>query len=257
MRILALGDVQYSSGVKYVCSMLSRIIRETGADITVINGENTSDHSSFDPYAAQELFSCGADVITGGNHTLQKPECYEYLDKNDYCLRPVNLPAASPGKGYTVVKAKNGKRVLVINAMGQITMDPCDSPFHTVDALLEKEEGKYDIAVCDFHAEATSEKNAFAYYFNGRIQCIFGTHTHVATADERLLDRGSGYITDVGMCGVAESIIGADIETSLPKYINRTYPRRKAPVGEMMINGVVFEIDDNTGYCVSINRIKY
>lgn len=258
MNILCLGDIQFSSGVKYVCQRLPKIIRENNIDFTVINGENTSDYSTLDIYAAEELFSCGADVITGGNHTLQRAEVYEYLDnKSDKCIRPVNLPYLAPGKGYTVQKAKNGVRVLVINAMGQITMDPCNSPFLSVDEVLKKEEGNYDIAVCDFHAEATSEKNAFGYYFNGRIQCIFGTHTHVATADERLLDRGSGYITDVGMCGVIDSIIGAEIDSALQKFVSRTFTKKKQPAGKMMINGVIFTVDENTKYCTDIKRIKY
>ncbi|MBR0326323.1 MAG: YmdB family metallophosphoesterase [Clostridia bacterium] len=258
MNILCLGDVQFQSGVKYVCQNLPKIIRENDIDFTVVNGENTSDYSTLDIYAAEELFSCGADVITGGNHTLQRAEVYEYLDnKSDKCIRPVNLPYLAPGKGYTVQKAKNGMRILVINAMGQITMDPCDSPFLTVDKVLEKEKGYYDIAVCDFHAEATSEKNAFGYYFNGRIHCIFGTHTHVATADERLLDRGSGYITDVGMCGVIDSVIGAEIDTALQKFVSRTFTKKKQPAGKMMINGVIFTVDDQTHYCTAIKRIKY
>ena len=258
MNILCLGDVQFQSGVKYVCQNLPKIIRENDIDFTVVNGENTSDYSTLDIYAAEELFSHGADVITGGNHTLQRAEVYEYLDnKSDKCIRPVNLPYLAPGKGYTVQKAKNGMRILVINAMGQITMDPCDSPFLTVDKVLEKEKGYYDIAVCDFHAEATSEKNAFGYYFNGRIHCIFGTHTHVATADERLLDKGSGFITDVGMCGVIDSIIGAEIDTALQKFVSRTFTKKKQPAGKMMINGVIFTVDDQTHYCTDIKRIKY
>lgn len=258
MKILALGDIQFPSGVKYVCRNLSKIIRENQIDFTVVNGENTSDYSTLDVYAADELFACGADVVTGGNHTLQRMDVYEYLDNNcEKCLRPVNLPASAPGKGYTVLKTRSGVRVLVINAMGQITMDPCDNPFAAVDKVLANMAGRYDVAVCDFHGEATSEKNAFAYYFNGRIQCIFGTHTHVATADERLLDKGSGYITDIGMCGVIDSVIGADIETSLSKFVSRTFTKKKAPAGKMMINGAVFTVDDTTGYCVDIKRIKY
>lgn len=258
MKILALGDVQFPTGVKQVCQNLSKIIREEKADFTVINGENTSEYSTLDIYAAQELLSCGADVITGGNHTLQRWEVYEFLENNsDTCLRPVNLPASAPGRGYTIKKAKNSKKVLVINAMGQVMMDPCDSPFQAVDKVLEKEKGNFDVAVCDFHAEATSEKNAFGYYFNGRIHCIFGTHTHVATADERLLDKGSGYITDIGMCGVTDSVIGAEIDGAVNRFVNRTFVRKKQPSGNIMINGVVFDIDDNTGYCVGIKRIKY
>ena len=258
MKILALGDVQFPAGVKQVCQNLSKIIREEKADFTIINGENTSEYSTLDIYAARDLLSCGADVITGGNHTLQRWEVYEFLENNcDTCLRPVNLPASAPGRGYTLLKAKNGKRVLVINAMGQVMMDPCDNPFHAVDKVLEKEKDRYDVAVCDFHAEATSEKTAFGYYFNGRIHCIFGTHTHVATADERLLDKGSGYITDIGMCGVTDSVIGAEADAAINRFVNRTFVRKKQPSGNIMINGVVFDIDDNTGYCVGIKRIKY
>ena len=258
MKILAIGDVTSPAGVEHLKRNLWKFREENKIDFCVVNGENASFITGISPELAETLLRSGADCITGGNHTLQRAEVYEYLDNNcEKCIRPVNLPVSAPGRGYTVQKVKNGKRVLVINAMGQITMDPCDSPFHTVDKVLEKEKGKYDIAVCDFHAEATSEKNAFGYYFNGRIQCIFGTHTHVATADERLLDRGSGYITDVGMCGVKESVIGADIETALIKFADRTFTKKKQPSGEMMINGVVFTVDENTNYCTHIKRIKY
>ncbi len=258
MKILALGDIQFPGGVKYVCQHLPRIIRENSIDFTVINGENTSEYSTPDIYAFEELYALGCDVITGGNHTLQRQDAFDYLDNNCHkCLRPLNLPTAAPGRGYTVLKAKNGVRVLVINAMGQITMDPCDNPFTAVDKLLNEKQGEYDVAVCDFHAEATSEKNAFAYCFNGRIQCMFGTHTHVATADERLLNKGSAFITDVGMCGVIDSVIGADIESAVTRFVTRTFNKKKQPKGDMMINGVVFDVNTSTGCCVDIKRIKY
>lgn len=258
VRILFLADVCGEAAASALCGALPGLRRRLGADLVLVNAENAANENGVLPALCEALFFAGADVITGGNHTLQRAEVYEYLDNNcEKCIRPVNLPVSAPGRGYTIQKAKNGKKILVINAMGQITMDPCDSPFHSVDKVLEKEKGCYDIAVCDFHAEATSEKNAFGYYFNGKIQCIFGTHTHVATADERLLDKGSGYITDVGMCGVRDSIIGADIDTALIKFVHRTFTRKTRPTGEMMINGVVFTIDDNTNYCTNIKRINY
>ena len=256
MNILCLGDVQFQSGVKYVCQNLPKIIRENDIDFTVVNGENTSDYSTLDIYAAEELFSCGADVITGGNHTLQRAEVYEYLDnKSDKCIRPVNLPYLAPGKGYTVQKAKNGMRILVINAMGQITMDPCDSPFLTVDKVLEKEKGYYDIAVCDFHAEATSEKLALGYYLDGRISALWGTHTHVPTADERVYPKGTGYITDLGMTGPIESVLGIEPWQSVEGFLGGLPGRYKSPNGPCKLQGAVFTLDSATGLCTAVERI--
>ncbi len=183
---------------------------------------------------------------------------YDFLDEcSDTVIRPLNLPESAPGRGWTILPVCEGLRLLVINVMGQVMMDPCDNPFAAADRLLESKKGLYDLAVCDIHAEATSEKTAFAYYFNGRISCIFGTHTHVQTADERLLDRGTGYITDIGMCGTEDSVIGAEPTTAVNRFITRTFSRKKQPSGKMIICGALFETDNRTGYCVSVNRIKY
>ena len=173
MRILAVGDVQFPSGAEYVAAALSAIKRAEKADFVIVNGENTADNSALDERCARLLLSSGADVITGGNHTLRRPEVYDFLDEcNDTVIRPLNLPEAAPGRGWTILPVCEGLRLLVINVMGQVMMDPCDNPFAAADRLLESKKGLYDLAVCDIHAEATSEKTAFAYYFNGRISCI-------------------------------------------------------------------------------------
>ena len=258
MRILAVGDVQFPSGAEYVASALPAIKRAEKADFVIVNGENTADNSALDERCARLLLASGADVITGGNHTLRRPEVYDFLDEcSDTVIRPLNLPESAPGRGWTILPVCEGLRLLVINVMGQVMMDPCDNPFAAADRLLESKKGLYDLAVCDIHAEATSEKTAFAYYFNGRISCIFGTHTHVQTADERLLDRGTGYITDIGMCGTEDSVIGAEPTPAVNRFITRTFSRKKQPSGKMIICGALFETDNRTGYCVSVNRIKY
>ncbi len=258
MRILAVGDVQFPAGAEYVAAALPAITRAEKADFVIVNGENTADNSALDERCARLLLASGADVITGGNHTLRRPEVYDFLDEcSDTVIRPLNLPESAPGRGWTILPVCEGLRLLVINVMGQVMMDPCDNPFAAADRLLESKKGLYDLAVCDIHAEATSEKTAFAYYFNGRISCIFGTHTHVQTADERLLDRGTGYITDIGMCGTEDSVIGAEPTTAVNRFITRTFSRKKQPSGKMIICGALFETDNRTGYCVSVNRIKY
>ncbi len=255
IRILVLGDVVGKSGVARVADELRRIKTELEADFVLVNGENASDSNGLDVWSAETLIACGADVITGGNHTIALKEIYTALDDNVRLLRPANFPPLCPGKGYAVYDAVLGLR---INAAGQVFMNPCDNPFVCVDRILRENEGRYDLAVADFHAEATSEKTAFGLWFDGRIQCIYGTHTHIPTADETLLPKGSGYITDIGMCGVREgTVLGVKAETVVKQFVTGVHERFERIAGRAEINGALFEVDVSSKRCVNIKRIKY
>ncbi|MDD4124153.1 MAG: TIGR00282 family metallophosphoesterase [Eubacteriales bacterium] len=258
IRILALGDVVGKSGVGKVADELRRIKAELKADVVLVNGENASESNGLDVWSAETLLAGGTDVITGGNHTIALREIFSMLDDSEYLVRPANFPPLCPGRGYTVFRAVSDIRILIINAAGQVFMPPGDNPFVCVDRILRENEGKYDIAVADFHGEATSEKSAFGLWFDGRIQCIYGTHTHIPTADETLLPKGSGYITDIGMCGVREgTVLGVKAETVIKQFVTGVHERFERITGKAEINGVLFEVDYAVKRCLSIKRIKY
>ena len=255
MKVLFIGDVVGENGQDLLAKALPQLKNQHKPDVTIVNGENShKSGTGITEKDARFLFGCGADVITGGNHSLRR--CgVDFYEENEFVLCPANFNVVNDESCGVCVLDMGRNQICVVSLIGTVFLDANRSPFFEMDKIIKKY-GDMPIFV-DFHAEATSEKNAFGYYFNGKIQCIFGTHTHVATADERLLDRGSGYITDVGMCGVRESVIGADIETALIKFADRTFTKKKQPAGEMMINGVVFTVDENTNYCTNIKRITY
>ncbi len=260
-RILALGDVVGPLGTDFVCKNLLTLKAQTKADLVIVNGENCTRAYNLDTQSASALFAAGADVITGGNHTMQYDQVHGMLRTNDCLLRPHNYPVAAPGKGWCIVPLNNGKRVLVINLSGQAMIEPsADNPYSCCQKILYDRKGEYDYAVCDFHAESTGEKIAFFRYFDGQIAVMFGTHTHVQTADERLLYKGSACITDLGMCGAHDSVIGSDVTAAVTRY--RTATRvlnadRTEPSGDMQLCGALFEISDETGYCTAVTRICY
>ncbi len=255
MKIIALGDVVGPAGVDAVARGLRKLKNEEGADLVIVNAENAYIGNGLDARSAGVLLDSGADILTGGNHSLRIHDSFTLYEENDFVLRPHNLPAATPGKGYCICQLKNGKRVLVMNLAGQVFMDGCDMPFPAAEALLEKLRGQYDIAVCDFHAEATSEKNAFFLYFDGRINVMFGTHTHVQTADERLLSRGSAAITDLGMCGVSEdSVLGVKLESVIGDYLSKVHNRFEKAEGNARLCGAAFTVNDS-GFVTEVHRI--
>lgn len=257
IKILAVGDVFGTPGMEFVRKHLRRIKNIENADLVIVNGENAHDGSGLDRNDARTLFESGADVITGGNHSFRRYAIFDLLEEEQFVLRPLNFPPASPGNGYCIIPVKNGLRALVISVCGQVFMDPIDSPFNAVERLLDEVKGKYDFAICDFHGEATSEKQAFMHIFDGKLQAVFGTHTHVQTADERLTDRGSGYISDIGMCGGEDSIIGVTYETAVPRF-TRNVRMKGIPSSEnVCLRGAVFELDEKTLYCTNVKRIKY
>lgn len=255
MKILAIGDVVSPPGLAALDKLLRAVKRETGADLTIVNGENASG-TGITPRQANQIFDAGADVITLGNHALRRRNIVPYLDDNRYILRPANLAPQTPGEGYGVYEASNGCRVLVMDLIGRCDMPyGPDNPFLCADRILRRCKGQYDVAVCEIHANATSEKQAMGFYLDGRVSAVYGTHTHVATADERINPKGTGYQTDIGMTGPKWSVLGVRPEQSIAMFRgDLTSPFEPAP-GECMLSGVLFTIDESTQNCTEIQRI--
>jgi metallophosphoesterase (TIGR00282 family) len=253
--ILTFGDVAGQAALDYVCSKLRKIKLLYGADVVIVNGENASKSGGLDGEDAKRLLSAGADVVTGGNHTLRGRRIADVMEDHPEVIRPLNFQDACPGKGYVLIKVKNGIRLLVVNVAGQVYMDPADSPFTCTDRLLKNIE--YDVGVADFHGEATSEKAAFARYFDGRINFTFGTHTHVQTADETYLPKGSGFITDLGMCGPVDSILGTDPDVVINRMVKRELAPFTKATGNIKICGAAVTVNLDTGYVTDIKRIQF
>ena len=256
MKILAIGDITSPGGLSYLCDKLWSVREKNGIDFTVVNGENASFITGISDSGAELLLRSGADVITGGNHTLQNFSAHRMLDERDEVLRPINYPSGAPGHGYTVVDTGR-YRVLVINALGVVHMDPqLDLPYAYIEHALRECRGKYDFAVLDIHAEATGEKLTVAYSFDGRINVIFGTHTHVPTADLTVLPEGSGYVSDLGMCGESGGILGMDVSSVISKVKNKMPGKFRSASGAPFADGVIFTLDDKSGRVTDIKRIK-
>lgn len=257
MRILAIGDVCGSIGCEYVRKVLPMIKREKRIDMVVINAENSADGNGITRESAEYLLSIGADVLTGGNHSLRRAEVYDYLDNNDFVLRPQNLPEAQNGKGYCVVDCGR-TQVAVINLSGKIFLERLNAscPFAMADELVEK--AKADgakIILVDFHAEATSEKRALGLYLDGKVSAFFGSHTHVQTADCQILKNGTGYITDLGMTGPVDSVLGVKKEIIINRLKSNDMSKFELSDGDCMLNGCIFEIDEKSGKTVDVERI--
>ena len=250
MRVLFLGDVIGKPGRKAVQSFM----RATAADFKIVNGENLAGGIGITPSVAIEMFEAGVDAITTGNHVWKKREMIPYLMADQRIIRPLNYPEGTPGFGYTVIK-KNGLELCVANIEGRVFMNPIDCPFRAMGAFLKDFDREIPIMV-DFHAEATSEKIAMGWYLDGKVAAVIGTHTHVQTADNRVLPKGTGYITDAGMTGPADSIIGMSKEVVIEKFI--TQIPRKFEVGrdDIEVQGVVMTIDTEKRTCISIERVK-
>lgn len=257
MKILAIGDVTGTGGVRHLEEKLWRFRDKEHIDLVIVNAENAGFVTGPSPEIAARILDAGADCLTGGNHTLRNKAIYSYIDSEERMLRPINFGAEAPGAGYTVIDL-SGWRVLVMSAMGNVHIEPClDSPFEYIERALEREAGRYDIAVLDIHAEATGEKLAVAHAFDGRFAAIFGTHTHVPTADARILPRGTGYITDVGMCGESGGILGMDADTVV-KRMRTHLPLRFDPAsGAVLADGVIFTVDERTGKATDVTRVSF
>ncbi len=254
MNVLCIGDVVGVVGCRHLQAVLPRVKRDLAVDVCIVNGENSADGNGITPASAGYLFDAGADVITGGNHTFRRNEFYDHLDTNECLLRPANLPAGTPGRGMTVVD-RGRYQVTVINLQGTVYMEALTSPFESLDALLA-EAGNPKFCIVDFHAEATAEKRCLAAYADGRVSALFGTHTHVATADEQILPGGTGFITDVGMTGPIQSCLGVRTELALQKMRTKLPVRFATAEGPCAMDGVLFTLEDKTGRCISVKRIR-
>lgn len=256
LRIMAIGDVTSPKAASALSASLWKCRKQHRIDLVIANGENAGFIMGPTPDTTFHLLHGGVDVITGGNHILQNNYLHDMLEHDSRILRPANYPAAAPGFGYTAVMV-NGYRVLILNVMGRVHMEPpLDSPFTAAERILSREEGNYDFAVMDVHAEATGEKLALARYFDGKFAAIFGTHTHVPTADTCILPKGTGYVTDVGMCGAENGILGIDTDTVLKRYLTGLNTRFAPADGQIYADAVVFSVDEGTGKAVSVERIR-
>ncbi len=254
MRLLCIGDVVSSSGCRYLSKKLPRLRSEYAVDMVVCNGENSADGNGITPDSANALLDHGVDVITTGNHSFRRRESYDFYESCTQLVRPANYPlGTTPGRGYTIFDMLR-YRVCVVNLMGTMYLEPLASPFECFDRIMEEISG-CAVVVVDFHAEATAEKRAFGFYTDGRASVVVGTHTHVQTSDECILPKGTGYITDLGMTGPVDSVLGVKKELAIAKFKERMPVRFETADGECKMGCCLFEIDEKTGKTTDVKRL--
>ena len=254
LNVLAVGDVASEVGLDCLHRHLRSLKKKHNVHFTVVNGEKAAGIGLL-PRHAEEIFDAGADVITLGNHTWGKLQITDYLEDNPYILRPANYAPNLPGRGFGLYDGPQGLRIGVLNLMGRFELDcHLSSPFTLADQLLKDQLAQADVVLVDFHAEATSEKGAMGWYLDGRVQAVWGTHTHVPTADGQVLPKGTGFITDLGMTGPAQSILGVVPENSIARFLGQLPRRYEAAKGPGKLNAVLFTIDTATRRCVSVTR---
>ena len=255
MRILCIGDVVGSIGCEFLRNNLPTLKKVKGVDFVICNGENSADGNGLTPVSAKHLFDSGVDAITLGNHSFRRKEVYDCLDSNPFIVRPANFPENStPGKG--IINVDTGRRIVsIINIMGNSYMDNnLNCAFECVDKMIKQAESK--IIIVDFHAEATGEKRAMGYYLDGRVSAMFGTHTHVQTADERILPGGTGYITDVGMTGPLQSVLGVKPELAIKKFREKLPVRFELAAEPCRMDCVLFTVDAKSGRTTEVRRLS-
>jgi 2',3'-cyclic-nucleotide 2'-phosphodiesterase len=259
MRILFIGDVVGRSGRAILLERLGGLVADWKLDFVVVNGENAAGGFGITEAIYQEFVDAGADVITGGNHSWDQKEALVFIERAPRLLRPINYPAGTPGRGVALIDAKNGARVLVVNAMGRIFMDPLDDPFAAVERELAACPLKQaaDAIIIDIHGEATSEKQAMGHFCDGRASLVVGTHTHVPTADHQILPRGTAFISDVGMTGDYDSVIGMNKEEPLSRFLTKISGARFEPaIGEATLCALAVETDDTGGLARHIAAVR-
>ena len=260
MKILFLGDVVGKSGCLAVTENLSDQIKKKKINFVIVNGENAADQGvGITEQISKDLFSSGADVITTGNHVWDQKETLSYIDKENRLLRPENLIQSSPGKGFEIFKTKNNFKIGVLNLMGNVFMKKCEDVFETSEKFLKKNNLKkdYDFLVVDFHGETTSEKMAIGHFFDGKATLVVGTHTHVPTNDARVLGNGTAYITDAGMCGDYNSVIGMDKKNSLNRFFKKESTKHFPATGIATLCGVIVEADAESGLAKNVENFIY
>jgi hypothetical protein len=248
------GDVVGNPGRKAIKEIIGPLKKDKAVDFCIANCENAAGGSGITYVVAQELYNSGIDAITLGNHTWSKREVTNFIDSDSRIVRPANYPRELPGKGSAVITGSSGK-IGVINLMGRVYMDSIDCPFRAAEREIEYLKSFVKIIVVDMHAEATSEKCALAWYIDGRVSCVIGTHTHVQTADERILPCGTGYITDAGMTGPYEGIIGVDRDIIIEKFLTHMPARFEVAKGKVQFNSVLVDVDEKNGKTTNIERL--
>lgn len=255
MNILFVGDVVGRPGRKALARLLPVLRDRYDVSFAVVNGENSAGGLGVTRKTAAEMFESGADVVTLGNHSFSKKDALDYCADEPSLLRPENYPPGVPGRGYGIFSSREGIPVAVASLLGRTFMDPVDCPFRTADHIIQEMRLRTAVIVIDFHAEATSEKCALGRYLDGRVSAVIGTHTHVQTSDERVLPSGTAYITDVGMTGATDSILGMDPDTVISRFLTSIGSRFKLADGPASLQAVIIEVDEATGQAAGIKRI--
>lgn len=257
MNILCIGDVVGKVGRKALIELLPSLKEEFSIDFTIVNAENAAGGSGITPRIAKHLFREGCDILTLGDHVWDRPELVEYLNVEQNILRPANLPDESPGKGWVAFRLSGDKKVCVINLLGHVFMRyNVDCPFRSLQRIVDEIRSETNFIIVDFHAEATSEKIALGFFMDGKVSAVLGTHTHVQTADEKVLPKGTAYITDLGMTGPHDSVIGQDKEKIIQRFLTSIPARFEVAKGDVWLHGAVIELDDKTGLARNIIRIQ-
>jgi 2',3'-cyclic-nucleotide 2'-phosphodiesterase len=256
MKVALIGDVNGRAGRQALQTCLPRLIAERQIDFAVANVENVADGFGVTPDLAERLLECGLDCMTSGNHIWDKPEVLDYLPTQPRLLRPLNYPETSPGAGMYVGATPGGVPVAVVNLMGRVFMPPCDNPFAVIEKRLEAVRGRAKVILIDMHAEATSEKAAMGWFLDGKVSAVVGTHTHIQTADETVLPGGTAYITDLGMTGPYDSVIGIDKDLALRKFLTGLPVRFSIARRDPRMCGVLLDVDETTGRARSIERFQ-
>jgi metallophosphoesterase (TIGR00282 family) len=256
VKILVAGDVVGKAGRNIVTLGLAHLRMKDDFDLVVVNVENAAAGFGVTVDIANKMFGAGIDVLTTGNHVWDKKEILEHLEREPRLLRPINYPSLCPGVGTCVVTTPSGVRVAVVNLQGRVFMPLIDCPFQAIDREVSSLNGKADAILVDFHGEATSEKMAMGLYLDGRVSAMVGTHTHVPTADERILPKGTAYVTDLGMCGPYDSVIGMEYESSLPRFLTAMPTKFETAKSNPWMCGVIIDLDDETGRARGIQRFK-
>lgn len=255
MKIFIIGDVISQIGCDFLREKLPQFKHSEHIDIVIANGENSAVGNGILPSSATFLLDSGVDIITTGNHIFKRREIYSFLDENEQVIRPANFPDECNGKGYYLYDG-GSFQLLVINLLGVSFMEPLNNPFDIIDDILGDNNLKAKYIIVDFHAEATGEKKALGYYLDGRVSAVVGTHTHIQTADEQILPKGTGYITDLGMTGPVNSVLGVSAESIISRYKTHMPTRFEVADGKCQLDGVVVDLDDKTGLCKNIKRVN-
>jgi len=256
VKLLFIGDVIGKPGREALSRELHRIVDRHMVDLVIANGENAAGGFGLTEETAQDLFKCGVQMITSGNHIWDKKDALDYIKREERIVRPANYPEGTPGKGTTIVKTPGGTKVGILNLEGRVFMNNLDCPFRCADREVAKLKEETQIIFVDFHAEATSEKAALGWYLDGRVSAVIGTHTHVQTADERILTAGTAYMTDAGMTGAFDSVIGVKKEEAILKFVSQRPSKFEVAKKDIRINAVVIEVDEKTGLAHNIERIN-